>query len=87
MTKLSHDNSSVNKNKRTSLLSEIQEALEHVSYGSIEIFVQNKVVTQITVRNIKKTSVDIEESDDVDSHGVTFQHEENHSRKTIVRRS
>lgn len=28
-------------------------------YGSIEIFVQGGVVTQITVRNIKKTKVDI----------------------------
>jgi hypothetical protein len=42
------------------LLSEIKEALESVKYGSIEIFVQNKVVTQITVRNIHKTSVEIE---------------------------
>lgn len=42
------------------LLSEIKEALESVKFGSIEIFVQNKVVTQITVRNIHKTSVEIE---------------------------
>lgn len=42
------------------LISEIKEALESVKYGSIEIFVQNRVVTQITVRNIHKTSVEIE---------------------------
>lgn len=42
------------------LLSEIKNALESVAYGSIEIFVQNKVVTQITVRNIHKTSTKIE---------------------------
>lgn len=45
------------------LLSEINDALESVKYGSIEIFVQNKIVTQITVRNIHKTSVDIEKED------------------------
>jgi len=43
----------------TSLLSEIKEALQTVNYGSIEIYVQDKKVTQITVRNIKKTSVTI----------------------------
>lgn len=42
------------------LIEEIKEALESVKYGSIEIFVQNKVVTQITVRNIHKTSVEIQ---------------------------
>ena len=39
------------------LLSEIKSALKSVkSYGSVEIYIQNGVVTQITVRNIKKTS-------------------------------
>lgn len=47
------------------LLSEIKNSLESVQYGSIEIFVQNRVVTQITVRNIHKTSVEIEKEDGV----------------------
>ncbi len=39
------------------LVSEIQEALKSVKgYGSVEIYVQNGKVTQITVRNIRKTS-------------------------------
>ena len=39
-----------------SLLSEVKLALQNVGpYGSVEIFVQNNTVTQITVRNIKKT--------------------------------
>jgi hypothetical protein len=39
------------------LVSELKNALKSVnSYGSVEIYVQNGVVTQITVRNIKKTS-------------------------------
>lgn len=46
------------------LLTEIKNALESVRYGSIEIFVQNKVITQITVRNIHKTSVEIESRQD-----------------------
>lgn len=38
------------------LMIEIKDALKSVkSYGSIEIYIQNGVVTQITVRNIKKT--------------------------------
>ena len=44
------------------LLEEIKTALESVKFGSIEIFVQNKVITQITVRNIHKTSMDIEKN-------------------------
>lgn len=39
------------------LAAEIESALKSVdSHGSIEIYVQKRVVTQITVRNIKKTS-------------------------------
>lgn len=38
------------------LVEEIIQALRSVSdYGSLEIYVQNNMVTQITVRNIKKT--------------------------------
>lgn len=38
------------------LVEEIMRALKSVKgYGSIEIYVQNHSVTQITVRNIKKT--------------------------------
>ena len=57
------------------LLAEIKAALESVKYGSIEIFVQNKVVTQIIVRNIHKTSMDIEKQE---THSVTS-HIETHS--------
>lgn len=49
----------------SNLLDEIKDALESVRYGSIEIFVQNKVVTQITVRNIHKTSVEIEKDNEI----------------------
>ncbi len=43
-----------------SLIAELDQALTMVKpYGSIEIYVQNSTVTQITVRNIKKTKVDI----------------------------
>ena len=65
------------------LLAEIKAALESVKYGSIEIFVQNKVVTQIIVRNIHKTSMDIERTEEVqvtsNSHSVTS-HIQTHSQ-------
>ncbi len=39
------------------LVAEIKLALKSVKeYGSVEIYIQNAVVTQITVRNIKKTN-------------------------------
>ena len=48
------------QNISEALVSEIVHALKTVStYGSVEIYIQNSVVTQITVRNIKKTSVSI----------------------------
>ncbi|OGG08527.1 hypothetical protein A2154_04520 [Candidatus Gottesmanbacteria bacterium RBG_16_43_7] len=38
------------------LLEEITQALKNVSpFGSVEIYIQNNIVTQITMRNIKKT--------------------------------
>ncbi|KKT74796.1 MAG: hypothetical protein UX31_C0003G0025 [Candidatus Nomurabacteria bacterium GW2011_GWA1_46_11] len=37
------------------VIDEVMSALQSIkSYGSIEIYVQDNVVTQITVRNIKK---------------------------------
>lgn len=45
------------------LLDEIKDALKSVKFGSIEIFVQNRIVTQITVRNIHKTSMELEKED------------------------
>lgn len=39
------------------LISEIKNSLKSVkSYGSVEIYVQKGIVTQITIRNIKKTT-------------------------------
>lgn len=39
------------------LIQEVKKALQGVGdYGSVEIFVQDGVVTQVTVRNIRKTS-------------------------------
>jgi len=38
------------------LTQEIKEALDGLDYGSVEIYVQNRKVTQITKRKIKKTS-------------------------------
>lgn len=60
----------------TKLMNEIKNALANVSWGSVEVFVQDKKVTQITVRNIKKTSLTIgresatqrESSDKKNSH-------------------
>ena len=36
------------------LFDEIKSALEDVIYGSVEIYVQDKKITQITVSKIKK---------------------------------
>lgn len=45
------------RNISETLMIEIRSALKSVkSYGSIEIYVQDGIVTQITVRNIKKTN-------------------------------
>lgn len=45
------------KNITKTLIGEVKNAIQSVnSYGSVEIYVQDGVVTQITVRNIKKTS-------------------------------
>jgi len=39
------------------LLQEIKKSIKSVrGFGSVEIFIQNGVVTQLTVRNIKKTA-------------------------------
>lgn len=49
-----------NKTKRQ-LLQEIEDALGSVKFGSVEIYVSDDKVTQITVRKITKTSIDVGE--------------------------
>ncbi len=49
----------VKTKQKKDLIEEIESALDSVDFGSIEIYVQDKTVTQITVRNIKKTSINI----------------------------
>lgn len=45
------------KNISPILLLEIKKALKSVdNFGSIEIYVNDGIVTQVTVRNIKKTT-------------------------------
>jgi len=52
------------QNISESLIVEIKSALQSVkNFGSIEIYIQNGVVTQITVRNIKKTNSIPQKSD------------------------
>lgn len=43
------------KNVSKELFDEIQAALSSIDFGSLEIYVQKGIVTQITVRQIKKT--------------------------------
>lgn len=45
------------KEVTSQLLEEIKNALQSVSYGSIEIYISDDNVTQITTRTIKKTSI------------------------------
>lgn len=45
------------------LLEEIRNVLKSVSFGSVEIYVQNSKVTQLTVRKIVKTKYDINEEE------------------------
>lgn len=55
-----------NKTKRD-LLSEIEQALgnvDFVDFGSVELIFQDNKVTQISVRNIKKTSIDLKSEEE-----------------------
>lgn len=45
--------------KKTSFMDEIQTALSSIRFGSVEVYVQDGVITQLTVRNIKKTKIDL----------------------------
>lgn len=42
------------KSANTDLLEDIKKALSNIKWGSIEIFVQDSMVVQITERSIKK---------------------------------
>lgn len=42
------------ENTNDSILQEIKHALKNIQWGSLEIFIQDSKVVQITERNIKK---------------------------------
>lgn len=44
-------------NLNTEIVKEIVSALESIHFGSVEIVVQEGIVTQISTRSIKKTSI------------------------------
>ncbi len=50
---------------KVAIISEIQKALDDIVFGSVELYVQNRKVTQITVRHIKKTNVETREAPDI----------------------
>jgi len=52
---------------KVAIISEIQKALDDIVFGSVELYVQNRKVTQITVRHIKKTNVEMEKIPQTDS--------------------
>ena len=64
-----------NKTKRE-LLEEIENALGAVAFGSVEIYVQDSKVTQISVRNIKKTSLNIPRNQQIQEVGTHEQKED-----------
>lgn len=66
----SRNTNSSDKAAPSNLISEIKDALKSVTYGSIEIFIQDKIVTQITVRNIHKTSVEIDSEKNISNKSV-----------------
>lgn len=45
--------------KKLSLVDEIHAAMQGIRFGSIEIYIQDGVVTQITSRTIKKTKLEL----------------------------
>ncbi len=50
--------SDLSRNKtKQQLLSEIENAINAVDFGSVEIYIQDKTVTQVSVRSITKTSI------------------------------
>ncbi len=55
------------------LIKKIEDALGQISFGSIEIHVQDKVATQITVRNIEKTSIEINNTTQVQTQSTDSQ--------------
>lgn len=55
----------VSQKNKAAILSEIQKALDDMVFGSVELYVQNRKVTQITVRHIKKTNVETKKTSEI----------------------
>lgn len=73
----------IKNNFSEKLMEEIKDELERIGFGSLEIYVQNNKVTQITVRNIKKTNVDISDQSVLKKNGDTSNYQ-NYDNKIKV---
>jgi len=51
------DDNYATKSASPLLIEEVVRSIQSVNYGSVEIIVQNGMVTQISVRQIRKTSI------------------------------
>ena len=51
------DDNYATKNASPLLVEEVVRSIQSVNYGSVEIYIQDGKVTQISVRQIKKTSI------------------------------
>ena len=63
----------MDNNNKKHLLDQIEQALDQVNFGSVEIIVQDKKVTQISVRSIQKTSIQLPQQTTVENKEVASQ--------------
>lgn len=68
------------------LLDEIKNVLKSVSFGSVEIYVQNSKVTQLTVRKILKTKYDIDEESVEETIQINQKQDEHAQNRVLTKK-
>ena len=74
------------KGSSIKLINEIQSALEDIIYGSIEVYVQDGKVTQITKRSIEKKDIQIQGSENESDEKVQFPNQSEITKTYIGRK-
>lgn len=49
----------MSQNDKIQIINEVQKALDSIEFGSIEVFMQAGIPTQVTIKKIQKTGISV----------------------------
>lgn len=73
----------MSQNDKIQIINEVQKALDSIEFGSIEVFMQAGIPTQVTIKKIQKTGISVKsQANNLQAQNSHFYAKNNHKTKT-----